>query len=46
MAEVEPRKFDLLGMMDSQLLQNPVVQRAMNLELQSADGMGDAFDRI
>ena len=44
--EVEPVELDLLRMIDAQLLDVPVVQRPVILELQRADGVGDALDGI
>jgi hypothetical protein len=44
--EVQPGKFDLLRMIDLQLIEKPIVQRAMVLELQRADRVRDLFDRI
>ena len=44
--QIQPGKFDLLGMIDAQLVKEPVVQRPMILKFQRADRMRDAFDRI
>ena len=46
MAEIEACKFGLLGMMDFQLVKNPVVQRTVILKFQGADRIRDSFDRI
>ena len=44
--QIEAGKLDLLGMIDVQLIEKPVVQRAMVFKLQRADGVGDAFDGV
>ena len=44
--EVQTRKFDLLGMIDLQLIQHPVIKLAIIFKLQGAVRMGDALDRI
>ena len=44
--QVEAVEFDLLRMVDAKLLDVPVVQRAVILEFQRADGVGDLFDGI
>ena len=44
--EVEPGEFDLLGVIDAQLIEHPVVEHAVVLELQGADGVGDALDGV
>ena len=44
--EVQAVEFDLLRMIDAELLDVPVVERAVIFEFQRADGMGDAFDGI
>ncbi len=44
--EVETRKLDLLGMVDFQLVQNPVIELAIDFKFQRTDRMGDPFDRI
>ena len=43
MAEVEAGELDLLGVIDIQGVQQPVVEGAVVLELQGAYGMGDAL---
>ena len=45
-AEVEAGELDLLGMVDAQLVEEPVVERAVDLELQGADGVGDALEGV
>ena len=45
-AEVEPGEFDLLGMVDAEPVEVPVVEGAVDFELEGTDGMGDAFDRV
>ena len=45
-AQVQAGELDLLGRMDMQGLDEPVVERAVYLEFQGADGMGDAFNRV
>jgi len=45
-AHIEPGELDLLGAVHVELLQEPVVQRAVVLELQGADGVGDLFKRV
>ena len=42
--QVQPVKLDLLRMMDSELFEEPIVQRTMVLELQRADGVRDTLD--
>ena len=44
--EVEARELDLLGMVHFQGVQHPVIELAVVLELQRADGVGDAFQRV
>ena len=44
--EIEPGELDLLRVVDAQLAAEPVVQRAVVLELQRADRVGDALDRV
>ena len=45
-SDVEPVKFDLLGRENAELLDKPVVERAVILEFQRADGVSNAFDRV
>ena len=45
-AEVEPGELDLPRMVDLKLVEEPVVQGAMVLELQRAQRMRDAFDGV
>ena len=44
--QVEPGKLDLLRAADAQRLLEPVVEAAVVLELQGADGVGDALDGV
>ena len=44
--ELQAGKLDLPRVVDLQLVEQPVVERAVVLELQGADRVGDAFDRI
>ena len=45
--QLQPREFILARMTgDGDVIQHPVVQRAVILELQRADRMGDAFQRV
>src|ERR1700688_4742064 len=44
--QVEPVKFYLLRMIDPELIEIPVVQRPVILELERANGMGDPFHRV
>ncbi|OQA15013.1 MAG: hypothetical protein BWY63_03025 [Chloroflexi bacterium ADurb.Bin360] len=44
--EIEPGKFNLLRVVDAQLVKVPIIERAMVLELERADGVGDALDGI
>ena len=46
MGQVEAGELNLLRAVDAELLQKPVIQRAVSLEFQSADGMGDALDGV
>ncbi len=46
-AQVEPRALDLLRVgVDRELVQDPVVERPVVLELQGAQRVGDALDRV
>ena len=47
-AEAEAGELVLVGQgtRQAEVLQNPVVKRAMDLELQGADAVGDALDVI
>ena len=45
-AEVEPGELDLLGMVDAELVEEPVVEGTVDLELEGADRVGDALDRV
>ena len=46
-AQVEARELDLLGMaVDLGVVEHPVVELAIVLELEGAQGVGDAFDRV
>ena len=44
--EVQPGELDLPRMVDPQRVQEPVIQRAVVLEFQRADRMGDPLDRV
>jgi hypothetical protein len=44
--QVETGELDLLRRVDAQFLDEPVVQRPVVLELQRADGVGDALDAV
>ena len=44
--EIQPGELDLLGVVDIQFVQEPVVEGTMVLELQRAHRMGDVLDRI
>ena len=44
--DVETGELDLLRVMNFQRLAEPVVQRAVNLELQGANGVGDTLDGV
>ncbi len=44
--QVQAGKLDLPRVVDLQLVEQPVVERAVVLELQGADRVGDALDRI
>ena len=45
--EVESGKFDLLRVAGhTDLVEDPIVERAVDFEFQRADGVGDAFDGI
>jgi len=44
--KIQPSEFDLLWMVDPQRFAKPIVQRAVVLEFQSANGISNAFDRI
>jgi len=44
--EVEACKFDLLGVVNTQLVKKPVIKRPMVLKFKRADGMGDSLNRI
>ena len=46
MAQVEARELYLARLVHAQLLQEPVVQRAVVLVLHSADGVRDALDGV
>jgi len=46
MRQVEPGELDLLRMEDAERVEIPVVERAVILVLQRADGMRHALDRI
>ena len=46
LGDVEASELDLLGAVDSQVLQVPVVEGAMILEFQGADGMSHPFDGV
>ena len=45
-AKIQSRKLDLLWMEDFDIVQIPVVKRAMVLVFQGANGMRDLFNRI
>ena len=44
--QVQPGELDLLRVVDAELLEEPVVERAVVFELQRADGVGDALDGV
>jgi len=44
--QIQPREFDLLRCENTQLANEPVVQRAVVLEFQGANRVRDLFDRI
>ena len=45
-SEIQAVELDLLRMIDAEGFDVPIVERAVIFELQGADGVGDAFDRI
>ncbi len=44
--DVEPSKLDLLGMMNLQLVEKPIVEGPVIFEFQSTDGISDTLQRI
>ena len=44
--EIQACKLDLLGMMNTEVIEKPVVERTVIFELQRADRMSDPFYRI
>jgi hypothetical protein len=44
--EVQPGELDLLRVVDAELVEEPVVERPVVLELQRADRVGNALDRV
>ena len=44
--KIQPGEFDLLRMMDTQLVEDPVIKGSVVLELERAKGVRNAFDGI